>query len=126
MPFAVKGKTSILENKSDKSQGVWGTASPIRKMTSSFLSVREQVGRRPIAERLVRALVIVEVEIVFQRREQFQAGGEVAGIDQLVFERAPQPFDENIVERAPAAIHADRDAALLSGARKSAEVNCEP
>src|SRR5690242_10441411 len=31
-----KAKTSILENESDKSQGVWGTASPIRKMTSSF------------------------------------------------------------------------------------------
>ena len=75
--------------------------------------MREQIGRRLIAERLVRALVIVEVEIVFQRRKQFQAGGEVAGIDQLVFERAPQPFDENVVERASAAIHADRDAATF-------------
>jgi hypothetical protein len=27
---------------------------------------------------------IVEVEMVFQCRKQFQAGGEVAGIDQLV------------------------------------------
>jgi len=48
----------------------------------------------------VRALVIVEVEIVFERRKQFQAAGEVAGIDQLVLERAPQPFDENVVECA--------------------------
>jgi len=55
----------------------------------------------------VRALMIVEVEIVFQRRKQFQTGGEVARVDQLVFERAPQPFDENVVERASAAIHAD-------------------
>jgi hypothetical protein len=36
VPFAVKQKTSILENESDKSQGVWGTASAIRKMTFSF------------------------------------------------------------------------------------------
>jgi len=58
----------------------------------------------------VRTLVIVEVEVVLQRREQFEASGEVAGIDQLVLERAPQPFDENVVERASAAIHTDRDA----------------
>jgi hypothetical protein len=42
------------------------------------------------------------VEVVFQRRKQILAGGEVAGIDQLVLERAPQPFDENIVECAAA------------------------
>jgi hypothetical protein len=61
----------------------------------------------------VRALVIVEVEIGFQRRKQFETGGEVAGVDQLVLERAPQAFDENIVECASAAIHTDGDAALL-------------
>src|SRR5260370_37877254 len=49
-------------------------------------------------------LMIGEVEVVLQRREQFEAGGEVAGIDQLVFERAPQPFDEHVVERAAAAM----------------------
>lgn len=58
--------------------------------------MREQICRRSVAERLVRALVIVEVEIVFQRREQFQATGKVARIDQLVLERAPQPLDENV------------------------------
>jgi len=31
-------------------------------------------------------LVIVKVEVVLQRRKQIVAGGEVAGIDQLVFE----------------------------------------
>ena len=80
--------------------------------------MREQIGWRSIAERLVRALVIVEVEIVFQCWEQFQAGGEVGWIDQLVFERAPQPFDENVVERAPASIHADRDAATFQRSQK--------
>ena len=75
--------------------------------------MREQVCRRLVAERLVRTLVIVEVEIVFQRREQIEAGGEVAGVDQFVLERAPQAFDENVVECTASAIHADRDAALL-------------
>ena len=63
-------------------------------------------------------LVIVKVEIVFQRREQILAGGEVAGIDQLVFERAPQAFDEHVVERAAAAIHADGDPAALEGSQE--------
>jgi len=58
------------------------------------------------------------VEIVFQCRKQFQASGEVAGINQLVLERAPQPFDENVVERAPAAIHADRYAAAFERSQK--------
>ena len=31
----------------------------------------------------MRTLVIVEVEVVLQRREQFEASGEVAGINQL-------------------------------------------
>jgi len=58
------------------------------------------------------------VEVVLQRREQFEASGEVAGIDQLVLERAPQSFDENIVQRAAAAIHADQDPALLERSQK--------
>src|ERR1700686_1254367 len=57
--------------------------------------------------------MIVKVKVVLQRREQIQAAGEVAGVDQLVLERAPQPFDEHVVERAPAAIHADRDSTLF-------------
>jgi hypothetical protein len=60
--------------------------------------VREKIRRLLIAEGLVRTLVIVEVEVVFQGRKQFEAGGEVAGIDQLVLQAAPQPFDENVVE----------------------------
>src|SRR3984885_10971746 len=39
-------------------------------------------------------------------------------LDQLVFERAPQPFDENVVERAPAAVHADRDATAFERSQK--------
>ena len=65
--------------------------------------MREQIRRRLIAEGLVWTLVIVEVEVAFQRRKQFETGGEVAGIDQLVLERAPQPLNENVVERASAA-----------------------
>jgi hypothetical protein len=57
--------------------------------------------------------VVVEVEVAVQRREQVQAAGEVAGIDEFVLHRAPQTLDENVVQGAASSIHADRDAALL-------------
>ena len=57
--------------------------------------------------------MVVEVEVVLQRREQILAGSEIAGIDQLVLERAPQTLDEHVVERTATSIHADGDAALL-------------
>src|SRR3954469_14000559 len=60
----------------------------------------------------MRTLMVVKVEIALQSREQIEAAGKVAGIDQFVFERAPQPFDENIVEGSATAIHADRNATL--------------
>ena len=37
--------------------------------------MREQVGRRLIAERLVRTLIVVKVEVVFQRWKQILAAG---------------------------------------------------
>jgi hypothetical protein len=37
----------------------------------------------------MRALVVLKVEAVLQRREQIEGGGEVAGANQLVFEQAP-------------------------------------
>src|SRR3954453_12384920 len=61
----------------------------------------------------MRTLMVVKVEIALQSREQIEAAGEVAGIDQFVLERAPHPFDENIVEGSATAIHADCDATLL-------------
>jgi hypothetical protein len=44
----------------------------------------------------MRALMVVKVEIAFQCWEEIESGGEVAGVDEFVLERAPQPFDENI------------------------------
>ena len=34
-------------------------------------------------------------------------------VDVLVFKRAPEPLDKNVVQAAPAAIHADADAGLI-------------
>src|SRR2546421_8560570 len=68
----------------------------------------------------MRALIVVKVEIALQRREEIESGGKVAGIDQFVLERTPQPFDENIVEGAATAIHADQDATLLERSQELA------
>jgi hypothetical protein len=57
--------------------------------------------------------MVVKMKVTLQGREELDSSGEVAGIDQLVFERPPQPFDENIVGRATTAIHADQNAAFL-------------
>ena len=58
--------------------------------------------------------------------EQIGAIGEVAGVDQFVLQAAPQTLDENVVQGTAASIHADEMPRFFSGARKSAEVNCDP
>ena len=59
----------------------------------------------------MRALVVVEMEVAVQRAPQLVTIGEVAGVDQFVLERPPQPFDEDVVERPAAAVHADANLA---------------
>ncbi len=45
-----------------------------------------------------------------------EAVGQLVQVDRLVFERAPQPFDKNIVHAAPATVHGDRGARVLERA----------
>src|SRR5438445_11867577 len=66
----------------------------------------------------MRALIVVKVEVALQGREQIEAAGEVAGVDQFVLERAPQPFDKNVVEGSTTAIHTDRDATFVERRQK--------
>src|SRR5689334_24712200 len=62
--------------------------------------------------------MVVEMEVVVQRWEQLGAAGEVAGVDELVLQTAPQALDENIVQSAAPPIHADRHAALFQRRQK--------
>src|ERR1700678_4406564 len=73
------------------------------------LCARVKIGGRLVIEGLMRTPVIVEMEVTLQCRPEVAATGEVAGIDQFVLQRAPEPFDENVVEASPASIHADAD-----------------
>ena len=66
----------------------------------------------------MRALMIVEVEVAIQRREQIRATGEVAGINEFVLQTAPQALDKNVVQGATSSVHADGDAALLQRRQK--------
>src|SRR6516165_96549 len=58
------------------------------------------------------------MEVVVQRLEQLGAAGEVAGVDELVLQTAPQALDENIVQGAAPPIHADRHGALFQRRQK--------
>ena len=50
------------------------------------------------------ALMIVEMKVALQRREQVRSAGKVAGVDELVLQTAPQTFDENVVQSAAASV----------------------
>lgn len=61
----------------------------------------------------MRTLMVVKVEVTIQFPPQIRAVVEVAGIDQLVLETAPETFDEHVVESAALAVLADLDVSLL-------------
>src|SRR5258708_2279128 len=55
----------------------------------------------------IRALAVVEVQIPADRSARFADVGPQ--IDLLVFDRAPEPLNEDVVAPRAPAIHADRD-----------------
>ena len=75
-------------------------------------------GRRLVTERLVRPLVVVELEVATQVVSGL-AGCRIFGeVDLLVLDRAPQALGEDVVARSTAAIHAD----LHAGREQQVEV----
>ena len=71
-----------------------------------------------ITEALVQALVVVELEVGLQSLLQFRDGGVVHEIDVLVLDRAPQAFDEDVVQGTAPTVHADPDTGALQDARE--------
>lgn len=57
-------------------------------------------------------LMVVEAEPVADAGSRLRHAPVVVQIDLFVFQRAPQPLNKDVVHVAPAAIHADRHAAL--------------
>ena len=57
----------------------------------------------------MRALAVVEVQIPADRSARFADTVVSPQIDLLVFDRAPEPLNEDVVAPRAPAIHADRD-----------------
>src|SRR5262249_60599289 len=66
-------------------------------------------GGRPVTERLMRALVVGELQVLPQAQSRVAGRGIVVQVDLLVLDGAPAPFDEDRIQRAAPALHADPD-----------------
>src|SRR5476649_1179873 len=66
----------------------------------------------------MRALCIVEDEVTGQRGTGLADTVVSAQVDLLVFDRSPQPLDENVVAPGAATIHADRNRVLQQQPRE--------
>src|SRR5215471_19108174 len=76
------------------------------------------LSRRAIAEALVLALVIVEIEPSTNASLGFGDCRISVKVDLLVFEAAPQSLDKDVVHAPAFAVHADHDAMPLQRAGK--------
>jgi TolB-like protein len=94
-----------------------GTESPISAMLLSLLTVRPSrsspcqvdCSRRPVIEALVQPFLVIETKILFNPGSCLRHRLVVLQVHLLVFERAPQPFNENVVHAASSSVHADTD-----------------
>src|SRR5258708_11636286 len=75
----------------------------------SALLASVNFGWRLITKRLVRALVVVELQIPCEPVTGLARAGIVVQVDLLIFDRTPQPLGEDVIQRPPAPVHADLD-----------------
>ena len=91
--------------------GLRGGGAKPRSPSSPVVSVR--LLGRPVVERRVRSALVVEAHPPADPGPGMGAGGKLGLVDALVFERAPQPLDEDVIHPATLAIHRDLDAGAL-------------
>ena len=65
--------------------------------------------RRPGVKARMRALAVVKIKISAERGARLADAVIGLEIDLLVFDRAPEPLDEDVVPPSSLAVHADRD-----------------
>ena len=63
--------------------------------------------RRPVLETLVQPFLVVEPEVSLDSGPRFRQRLVVFQVHLLIFERPPQPLDENVVHASAASVHAD-------------------
>ena len=83
------------------------------------LSMGEDLSRNAISQALVGTLVVVEAEIGFQTALQGPDRFVFSQVNLLIFDPAPQPFDEDIVEAPASAIPAEADIGVLQASGES-------
>ena len=66
--------------------------------------------RRAISQALVRAVIVIEVEIAPQALLQCRHGRILFQINVFIFDAAPQAFIENVIKGASPSIHTDLNA----------------
>src|SRR5271165_4507835 len=66
--------------------------------------------RDAVAERLMKASLVVEGEVFVDAGFRLTAVGIASQIDVLVFQRAPDAFDEHVVHPASASVHRNANA----------------
>ena len=62
--------------------------------------------RRPVSQRLMRPFGVVKPEIIGKVRSRRRDRLVIVKINLLVFDRAPKPFDKDVVVHPAAAVHA--------------------
>lgn len=63
--------------------------------------------------------MIVKLDVPGQPIVQTRHIGVLLEVDVLVLESTPEPLNEDVVHRAAATIHTDKDIGLLQGGRES-------
>lgn len=81
---------------------------------------------RLVAQGLVRQLCIVETKIAGQTHPQLIHPCVAVEVDVFVFYAPPQPFNKDVAQRTPPAVHADFNASLFKMPVESPRVNCAP
>ena len=71
-----------------------------------------------IVERLMKPLAIVEVEVVAQTCDRLGHAFVIVPVNFFVFDAAPEPLDEDIVQGSTAAIHTDCNLPFFENARE--------
>ena len=65
------------------------------------------LGRGSPVQRRVWPLKVVKADPITDQAPGLEAVGDLVQVDRLVFERAPQPLDEDVVHAPAPAIHRD-------------------
>lgn len=73
-----------------------------------------------VVERLMKPLVVVEVEVFAQALDGLGHPFVVVQIDLFVFDAAPEPLDKDVVQCSTASIHTDGDLSLFENTGEGA------